>query len=257
MNHQENCHPVNTQANDWIVPYPPDKPDQHGFLISGHKTIFLNHFMMFGMVDHQYQVILEADLGEAQTELYWRDYIEYPNWVHVLANDPDINKMILPDIVHGYVKSFIYQMYRGFPPNPAPGQPPVLLATAPLTIKRIVAFRHFDLDYNAIYPPMLTYYLYGKGDEAHLSHYVSASPSFQHELNLNRVPEFLSPEELERGVFVSFPNLYMSKDKPLPTENPLPEGAYEVVVRGKTGMYRIDVGTTLWFDTSSINGMAH
>ncbi len=244
-------HCSKTQENDFIVPYPADQPDVHGFQILGKETTFVSHFMMMTMVDHQYQVIMEVELGEAQKELYLKDLKEYPNKQHVLANS-DTAKMILPDIGSSKITDFPYGMYRGVPVIPS--QHAVLLANGHLKIKRLIAFRHFDMGYNGIYTPSYTYYLYGKGNEAHMSHFVSIGPALQHELSLKEVPSFLSPEELERGVLVTFPELFSVKGGKLPQENPLPEGEYQVTVRGKKGLHTINVGKTLWFDIDLING---
>lgn len=237
-----------------VYPYPADQPDQHGFVILGKRNIFLAHFMMFPMADHQYQVIMEANIGRDQKSLYLQDYKEYPSRTHTLANNPDVNKMILPSLVHGFVTKFDYQMYRGVPVIPS--EHAVLLAEAELKIERMIVFRHFDLDYNAQYPPMQSYYIYGKGDEAFISHYVSKGPNFQHEGVLKEVPDFLSPKELEEGVVVSIPSLPAFNGS-LPETAPLTPGQWDVVMAGKKGIHTIEFEKTIWFDTNLINSMNH
>lgn len=249
------------KSSDLVKGYPVDTPDQHGFVILGRDTLFLSHFMMFAMPNHQYQLLLEIEMPENDRQLYMDDSKEYPNKTHTLANIKEVFPMILPDIGKGgnpafdnysnVIRSFPFEMYRGIPIVPSDNA--VLLTKGELNIKKVIAFRHFDMSDTGTYTPTYTYYLYGKGKEAFLSHFVTISPDFQHELELKEVPECLSQEELEQGVLISFPALYSETGAPLPTSSPITDGQHQVAIRGKKGLHTIDVKRTIHFDTSLIN----
>ncbi|MBD0404955.1 MULTISPECIES: hypothetical protein [unclassified Flammeovirga] len=250
-----------TQSSDLVKGYPVDTPDQHGFVILGEDTLFLSHFMMFAMPNHQYQVILEIEMPENDRQLYVNDLKEYPNRTHTLANIQEIFPMILPDIGKGgnpafdnypyVIHSFPFEMYRGVPIIPE--EHAVLLAKSTLTIKKVIAFRHFDMSDTGTYTPNLTYYLFGKGKEAYLCHFVTIGPDFQHEVELAEVPECLTQEELEQGVLISFPALYSYPGQSLPEKSPISDGDHNVIIRGKEGLHTIKVKRTIHFDTTLIN----
>jgi hypothetical protein len=227
------------QSMDSIV----DTPDQHGFVMAGEQTLFLVHLAMFYMENHRYQLILEASLPAYAMQEYVADRKQNPNEVYILGN-VQTDLMTLPQIQNRQVVTFIADIFRGMPSDPDKDKP--LIHNVEVSIDRIVYFRYFD--YSVDYPPTLTYIIFGAGTEAHMTHYLTKQPDFEQVLDLALPPDWLDIQHLQAGVAINIPSL----PNTLSCSNPLVEPTYNVQMGG-TGSYVIEVGTSYFFDTGSLN----
>ena len=204
------------------------------------------------MKDHRYQVILKAKLDEGGLKKYLeeRNDPKDPTKLIVLANSEDF-LMTLPQLLARQVINMPYDMYTGYPPSGHATQ----IYSGELEVEKVVVFRPLDFfSESSVYPPSLSYYLFGSGDEAHMSHYVSKFPNYQHELSLKAAPDSLTQQELEEGQIISIPELFLSPNESLPDDNPVTGQSYEVAIRGKKGLHAIDLGDTWWYATDELNG---
>jgi len=223
-----------------------NQPDQHGFVMTGLQTLFIDHLAMFPMQDHMYQVILKVSLPAYAMSAYVADRKANPGQVYILGNS-QYDLITVPQIQTRQVVAFIADIFRGVPQNPNTDTP--LIHYVKVDIDNVVYFRHFD--YVQAYPPYLTYVLYGAGTEAHLSHYMTKDPDFQHVVDLAQLPTWLPPLQLESPVEINFPALpYTGKT---PCQNPFTVPDYEVQYAGQPQRYPVRIGTSYYFDTTSLN----
>lgn len=222
-----------------------NSPDQHGFVMAGTETLFLCHLAMFPMQAHMYQVILEVRLPEYAMNQYVIDRKQHWHEAYILGN-VEYDLMTLVQIQNGQLKSFIADIFRGMPEDPNKDTP--LIHNVRVTIERIVYFRHFD--YNMDYPNSLTYVLFGSGNEAHMTHYMTKEPDFNQVLDLAEAPNWLPPGQLEAGIQVNIPSL---NGHTMFCSNPLTKTSYEVQFYGQEPLHTINVGSSYWFSTDSLN----
>jgi len=220
--------------------------DQHGFVMTGLQTIFLDHLAMFPMQEHMYQAILKVSLPPYAMNVYVSDRKNNPEQVYILGNSR-FDLITLPHIQTRHVVSFVADIFRGLPHDPYTDTP--LIHNVTVKIDCVVYFRHFD--YSQAYPPYLTYVLYGAATEAHLSHYMTKDPDFQQVVDLAQPPTWLPPLQLESPAVINFPALpYTEKT---PCENPFTVPEYEVLYAGQSSRYTVRIGTSYYFDTASLN----
>jgi hypothetical protein len=225
-----------------------NEPDQHGFVMIGLETLFLDHLAMFPMKDHMYQLILGVTLPSYAMERYVADRKAHPDEVYILGNS-QYDLMTLPQIHVGELRSFTADIFRGLPEDP--NTTPPLIHNVAVHIDRVVHYRHFDFSMD--YPPYLTYVVYGAGREAHLSHYMTKDPDYQHVLDLAELPEWLPPLQLQAGAEIDFPALpYTGKTY---CENPFTVPEYEVTFQGQQQRFPVRIGKSYYFDTGSLNAV--
>src|SRR5205085_8900204 len=105
---------------------------------------------------------------------------------------------------------FMADVFRGIPNRPQydhwpwDGMSPVI-SNVPVSVERIVFYRLFAM--NMAYPKTLTYVLFGRGDEAHMTNYQTKEPDFDHILSLESVPRWLPARELEAGIVIDVPSV--------------------------------------------------
>jgi hypothetical protein len=128
-----------------------------------------------------------------------------------------------------------------------------IVADTPVTVERVVAFRHFDLQQN--YPESLTYLLFGAGKEAHMGHYQTHEPDFDEVITLVEAPPWLPAPLLEAGVHVNFPDLPTAPEgKPAYCSSPLLNEDYKVRYSGQDStLYPLKIDRSLWFSTKVTN----
>jgi hypothetical protein len=231
-----------SNGSDSIV----NSPDQHGFVMNGLETIFLDHLAMFSMQDHMYQAILEVSLPPYAMSAYLADRSANPGEVYILGNS-QFDLITMPQIQTGQIVAFVSDVFRGVPHDPNTETP--LIHNVTVTIERVVYFRHFD--YVDAFPPLLTYVLYGAGAEAHLSHRMTREPDFQQCADLAEPPAWLPPLQLESAVEINFADLAYSGKTPC--SNPLTAPAHDVLYAGQPKRYPVRVATSCYFDTASLN----
>jgi hypothetical protein len=225
-----------------------DEPGDHGMFMLGTETLFLCHMPMFTMEKHMYQLILRASLPPDVMQRYRLLRRANPRKPYNLQNS---NPFTLPEIKSGAIASYLATIYDGYA-GEDPGPPLWGSDTDPVTVtvENIVRYRHFD--FGIAHPDEMTYIVYGRGDEAHLSHYIARETDFQHELTLPAPPPWLSASQVEAGADVSvigMPSL------PTPCANPLAQPSYHVRYqgRGDTDVV-LDLGAnpTAWFSTGNV-----
>jgi hypothetical protein len=242
------------------IPY---AESQHAFVMLGHKTLFLWHLTMLHMEEHEFELVLRASLTREAEQAWQADRKQHPDETYFLGN-VKTDLMAVPDLATGARTSFKASIWAGLPVKhtythwPWDGVKPIV-ADTPLTIDRVVAFRHFDLQQN--YPESLTYLLFGAGDEAHLGHSQTREPDFDEALSLLAAPAWLPKPLLEAGVHVNFPDL---RATPVYCSSPLLNEDYMVrycgqpptgdpAKGGSSGLYPLKIDRSLWFSTKVTN----
>lgn len=148
----------------------------HGMALVGKDSIYLSHLPMFHS-PHDYQVILEAELGAEAKELYLKSKAAHEETVYSIAPEP----FVLPEMVAN-PRPFKAQLFRGHFERGG-----VLLGSAEMKIKRVIYFREFDPHQPK--SPSLRFFLFGKGKEKFLAHEISARPDFDQILEVEMQEE--------------------------------------------------------------------
>lgn len=235
-----------------------DDPEQHAFVMLGQKALFLSHLTMYGMEEHNFQLVLQAKLPEDALRQYHADRATHPDSTYFLGNSPQ-DLFTVPDISSGIRKYFISDIFRGIPQLkkyeswPWANQTPVVGGVR-CEIERIVYFRHLALTFEA--PTTLTYALFGEGDEAHLINCQTKIPDFDHVVSLSEVPNWLTETQLRSGVHVSI-NAHRTANT-VPCSDPLPVASELAMVkyRGAGPDLPIKLGYHHWFCTKIANNPA-
>lgn len=142
-----------------------DPASVHGMLIFGQKTTYVSHLPMYHS-PHDYQVILEVDLGK-ETGNLTQDMAAHPE-EPVYTIEP--KRFVLPDMVKG-LKAFPAKVYRGHFERGG-----VAIFTAMVQPKKIVFFKKLNATENA--PNALSLLLFGNAQEAYVAHRITARPNF-------------------------------------------------------------------------------
>jgi len=160
-----------------------DPAATHGMLVTGTSTVYLSHLPMFHR-PHDYQVIVEADLGSA-TEVYLQDRNAHPHQtVYTLVPEA----FILPAMIQN-PRPFKASLFRGHFERGGTQ----IVESAVVTIKKVIYFTKFNPSATKL--GHLTYLLFGKPDKAFLAHIISAKPDFDHIVSTvvedSRIGDFL------------------------------------------------------------------
>jgi hypothetical protein len=234
-----------------------DHPEQHAFIMLGRETLFLCHLTMYGMEEHNFQLVLEARLPPEAMHRYVEDRRSHPNSTYFLGNNPE-DLLTVPEMTSGIRPSFICDIFRGIPQLkeydgwPWEKQAP-LVRRVPLTIDRVVYFRHLSLTF--VPPTNLTYALFGKGHEAHMTNCQTKSPDFDQVVSLSESPVWLSAAQLGSGVHVSIatPTGELICRDPLPPSDENTSTPLTVKYRGEIPDRTISLGYHHWFCTKVAN----
>ena len=226
-----------------------DTANYHGMFMLGQETLFLCHMPMFTKACHMYQMIIEASLPAEVMSAYINDRRNTPNLVYNLINS-DGTPFTLPALAIGEITEYPVDIYQDYS-NQGDGEPLNLLYSGvTLKVERVVYYRHFDFNFS--YPENLTYILFGKGNEAHLSHFISKDPDYQHLLTLDRAPNWLASDELQASVHVNFVDLTSGS---VCCQNPLTKEHYPVMYQGQVeNIWQLSIGeqATVWFSTGNL-----
>lgn len=242
-----------------------DNPDTHGFLCIHNQqkgSLFWHHFPMFSMVPHQYQVTIVADFVNDSDRQAFFDAAKKPPAQGfdnnlVMANT---NPMILHEIVYS-TEPVLVDCYYGMPLPPSTEPPPTPFMTCPLVVKDFTIFDHFDT--KAIYPPRLTYLLYGRDGNLFIEHVITQNPNWDHvavlagiEYPKDETGEPISDERLAVGVEIRF-----SRPDGFYETNPLEKKeAWKFTYLGQGGVVRtavLGIAKTLWFNNQRVNAHGH
>lgn len=150
-----------------------DAPGNHGMFMVGSQTLFMVHMPMFTTEKHMYQIVLQASLPADVMAKYQALRAANPSKPYNLINVDD-DTFTLPQLKAGEVTSFKATIFDGYS-NDGGGTPgPVLFDNVPVTVEAVVIYRPFNLGIDR--PKQLVYTLFGRGTEAHLTHYIAQDP---------------------------------------------------------------------------------
>lgn len=236
-----------------------NEPSQHAFIMMGRQTLFICHLTMYGMEEHNYQLVLQAKLPPDAMRRYIGDRERHPNSTYFLGNSPH-DLLTVPDMQTGERRCFVADVFRGIPQLkkyvswPWKDQTPII-RDVPLLIERVVYFRHLATTLEA--PTMLTYALFGSGNEAHMTSYQTKIPDFDQVVSLAEAPTWLTGTQLQSGVHVSInthraPGTIPCSD-PLPASDETTATTCMVKYRGTGPDRPIKIGYHHWFCTKIAN----
>jgi len=236
-----------------------NEPSQHAFIMMGRQTLFVCHLTMYGMEEHNYQLVLQAKLPPEAMRQYNNDREKHPNSTYFLGNSPH-DLLTVPDMQTGARPYFIADVFRGIPQLqkyvswPWENQTPIIRGV-PLLIERVVYFRHLAMTFEA--PTTLTYALFGSGNEAHMTNYQTKTPDFDQVVSLAEAPTWLTSTQLQSGVHVSIsahraPGTIPCAD-PLPASDETTSATCLVKYRGTGPERPIKIGYHHWFCTKIAN----
>ena len=224
-----------------------DAPGTHNFFMFGSKALYVSHMPMFTKEKHMYQVILRVSLPNAVMRAYRAG--QGPGrtpWN--LVNSAE--EYALPQIKAGTLTSFEVDVYKNYSnADAAPVEPP-FARNVTLTVDEVVHFRHFD--FGIPRPHHLTYLLFGRHGEAHLSHYIARDPDFQHIVTLGSPPAWLSRDQLAASAEISLADI---PSLPTPCANPLTKKSYPVLFQGRPdARVTLDLNgaSSVWFSTGNL-----
>jgi hypothetical protein len=236
-----------------------NNPSQHAFIMLGLETLFICHLTMYGMEEHNFQLVLQARLPSEAMRRYNQDRQSHPNNTYFLGNSPQ-DLLTVPDMQSGTRPYFIADVFRGIPQLPKYESWPwadqmPLLRGVPVIIERVVYFRHLAMTFEA--PTTLTYALFGLGNEAHMTNYQTKIPDFDHVVSLAEPPAWLTCTQLQSCVHVSI-NAHRTADRipcadPLPASNETTPAVCMVKYRGTGPDRPIKIGYHHWFCTKISN----
>lgn len=236
-----------------------EMPTQHAFIMMGRHTLFICHLTMYGMEEHNFQIVLQVRLPSEAMRQYCEDRKNHPNNTYFLGNSPH-DLFTVPDMGSGLRTSFVGDIFRGIPQKtkyetwPWADQTPVI-GGVPVEIERVVYFRHLSLTFDP--PKMITYALFGAGNEAHMTNYQCKIPDFDQVVSLAEAPTWLTSTQLRSGVHVSIneprPDGTTLCRDPLPRSDETSSAPCKVKYRGADPDRLIKLGYHHWFCTKVCN----
>jgi hypothetical protein len=222
-----------------------ENPSKHGSLIMGTESLFSCHLPMFFMPNHSYQTILEIGLNTTDMATYLKTRKENPGRPLITMNH---NKMLLKEIVSSssFLGDIFFAQVSGDPDGPP------LVESTTITVKKVFLFEHLNPNAGE-YPETLTYYLYGKDSEFHLSHLLSKAPNFEQECDVTLSKELQDKvSKLDHPVTkISIPSLNERSKQPISVD-PLTQAQYTIRTEdGTTGS--VEIKTKYWINNGPLN----
>jgi hypothetical protein len=187
-----------------------ERPAIHGMLMVGGNKIYLCHLPMFKS-PHDYQLIVEADLGQAGNSVYLEDRKSHP-LEKIYTLQPQ-ERFILPDMIQN-PRTFSGKIYRGhFERGGTP-----IAESVPVSITRVIYFRNFEKD--ARKAEALDYILFGSSREQFIAHLITAKPDFDQVLGVEvDNGQLKSAVEHRKHVVLEIPG--SPGDRPVSTTGPV------------------------------------
>ncbi|WP_164205420.1 hypothetical protein [[Micrococcus luteus] ATCC 49442] len=155
----------------------------HGMLLFGDDAIFMSHLPMFES-PHNFQVILEVVLDDAASQLLSADretngnslYTFEPEEFHITELDPSgdgqARSSIAGTIYRGHFERGGHPIARG----------------VDAAVRTVVYFKELDVAAAHSATQELTYLCFGRAQQIHLAHRITASPDFDQVLTARLVP---------------------------------------------------------------------
>lgn len=260
---------------------------QHAFVVVGEAQLFGVHMTQYHCELHKYQVIIKFKIDDDIRQQLAEVRKHAPRDTFVLVNqagepaDELFGEFSIPELANGTVTQFKADIYQGLPPFPKedaakphfiPWKADYVIpvfADLVVEVEHIVLFRPFAHHYQL--PPFATYFLFGKGDEAHMTNLQTAAlasspfepevfgPDYDHVMSLLEAPAWLDKPLLEAGIVVTTPKVQLvdpDTGKPtIPCDNVFGEGdSVEVLYRGMGERYHVAAGPTFLQFTGVCNG---
>jgi hypothetical protein len=187
-----------------------DRPATHGMLIVGSKHIYLSHLPMFHG-PHNYQVIVEVDLGQAGNGVYLEDRKSHPS-EKIYTLQPQ-EQFVLPAMIQN-PRTFPAKIYRGhFERGGTP-----IAESVPVKITNVIYFKKFEND--AHKPAGLDYILFGSSREQFMAHLITAKPDFDQVLGVE-VDNDQTKAAIENAQYAMLEIPGTPNDKPVSGTRPL------------------------------------
>ena len=171
---------VTLNALDAHMPEPDVKniPHQHAFVLVGNKTHFAVHMTQFHCELHKYQLIFKITLNGKDDELR-KVQKKHPDAALFFCNGDNSNTewFSIPSIGSGDMTELKGNIFLGLrlPPD-APGpdffpwsldRVKPIIPDVTVTVERVVLFRPYA--HHEKHPDFATFFLWGEGDEAHIT----------------------------------------------------------------------------------------
>ncbi|HYH46886.1 MAG TPA: hypothetical protein VEG34_14480 [Thermoanaerobaculia bacterium] len=159
----------------------------HGMLVLGSETLYASHLPMFS-AQHRYQGIWEVSFGEEGDRVYRAERARPENAKLIFTLEPT-EDFRLPELTQTR-KSFRANIYRGHFERLGKKR---ILENVKVTVRRQVHWHPFRNSHER--PEPLTYFLFGKGNELFLAHWISLAPNYDQILSvtpskpLGEIPE--------------------------------------------------------------------
>lgn len=216
----------------------------------GTRKLFSSHLPMFFMPDHSFQVILEVELDNNSNITYIKSRKENPDKPLIIMNN---KSMLLRELVNS--GSFDAKICFANEDGDQEGSP--IIKSTTVTVKKKLLFE--SLNPNTEYPEILTYYLYGSGQEFHLSHVLSRAPNFQQELDVTLSGDIIDKiNELDSEILkISFPSLKERTNQPI-TIDPLTGPEFTIRMDNRPEMSgKIKIINKFWINNNPLNSEPH
>ncbi len=216
----------------------------HGFLIMGTNNIFGCHLPMFFTPAHAFQVIYELSFENRDKEKYLAIKKDNPGKPLIILNT---KAMSLEEITNS--DSFQCNFYFANNNGDPTGHP--FINDTTISVKKKILFE--PLDQNNGYPENISYYLYGKDSEYHLSHVLTKAPNFQQEIDVslsNDISDIIN--NIDNTITkISIPSLSEKSKQPI-ADDPLTQSQYNIIMdNGTTGTIKIE--SKYWINNGPLN----
>ncbi len=218
---------------------------KHGFLLLGKNDIFGCHLPMFFASPHAFQMILKLALNSNDLEKYnkiRKDNPEKP--LIIMSEKTSLDKLANSN---SFIGDAFFANADGDPIGNA------LMNSITVTIKKNVLF--VALPSSEEYPEKLTYYLYGKNSEFHISHVITKAPNFQQEADVTLSEETINiiKNHDSELVKISIPSLDERNKQPI-IDDPIIENEYSIGINGDIdNLGSMKIVNKYWINNESLN----
>jgi len=223
---------------------------RHGFLLMDTNNVFGCHLPMFFMPAHAFQVIFGLSFEDKVKEKYLAIKKDNPGKPLIIFNPKPMEPMSLEEIANSgsFECNFYFSNNNGDPD----GGP--FITDANISVKKIL----FEpLNQNENYPENLSYYLYGKDSEYHLSHILTKAPNFQQEIDISISDNIIDTiNKMNNSITrISISSLSEKSKQPI-VNDPLNQSQYTINLdNGITGT--INIESKYWINNGPLNMQMH
>jgi hypothetical protein len=201
------------QGSAQLAPQPKEAPATHNWMLVGSQTAFLSHLPMFDHLNqagtdyvtpHRFQVILQPSFessGTDVTNLYFAERQSHPTTKMFTVSPTE--PFVLPQLTATEpLTSFRGTVFAGHLERGGVQIPG--LDRVSIRIQTMVHFHQFDP--KAQEPPVLGYFLFGRGKELFLAHSIVKPPDFDQILSVEVMGADLTNEQLSSAIPIRVPD---------------------------------------------------